>query len=796
MKVTKARLRQLIEEELQAVLTEGDNLGYQTPRVAMQGGKPYAVIRDPKSPNIRGASVLHDEIYMDFGKGQGGRRIVIMKLWLANGSTMNMAFYSSAGRGTPDPTDLAHTKKGQWVPYGGIVYKGHQAGYGIQDYVIKAPGKINNEFRPVGLFLEEIDAKGELPRKNVTFDKDTVNQWMQQNRALRADWLGGSSKGAQFYGLQTIEKFTIPVDPPAEYNHVIGPRAKGAHKDYVNRRIQAANDLWSRGLLTDQEFNLYRETLEYRVNNEHLYDGSEVERKARSVNWRVEKEAIRQEEVEAEEKKKTKLGDKLRARAGAVGRAVKGRRGYVVLPDAVSKIINNSRQKTRVSKPLQGADMAEAVGNDMQRQGRELAKESGITNKIFKIAGAVDTVMIADKAVKIIRDKKMSYKQQMDGLYDLGEEVALEAGLATAAAYLGAPGMAAYGLWVIGRLIASLPGESFETKDASGRTIDLHGGERDTYMFRSKGGGGAGQVFEFKNSDNYLYNMKVTKSNLKRIISEEIKNVDDLTKWAEKEMFEKLLLTTDSSRGPLRGKYNKKYAKLRYGFDSPEQAQKAFKKYALRILKNSGGDKNKFFDLVDDWITSTKKKLPDPYKGGGLVSGDPKRKAKYKKRFTQSFGEPFAETKRKFKLFKNITDAWREPALRTTKTVHMSREEAVKKGIISQVWDPKTPSRGFFDTRAAQDSQFWIQGRMYKDFKSMTGTDVIFANETNFEADDMMFGMYGFTPSKLKDKKQAERITRQLESNGFEKDKNGIYWSPTVLVSMQVQTHQRFPQLK
>jgi hypothetical protein len=290
--------------------------------------------------------------------------------------------------------------------------------------------------------------------------------------------------------------------------------------------------------------------------------------------------------------------------------------------------------------------------------------------------------------------------------------------------------------------------------------------------------------------------MKVTKSNLKRIINEEIKNVDDLTKWAEKEMFEKLLLTIDSSRGPLRGKYNKKYAKLRYGFDSPEQAQKAFKKYALRILKNSGGDKNKFFDLVDDWITSTKKKLPDPYKGGGLVSGDPKRKAKYKKRFTQSFGEPFAETKRKFKLFKNITDAWREPALRTTKTVHMSREEAVKKGIISQVWDPKTPARGFFDTRAAQDSQFWIQGRTYKDFKSMTGTDVIFANETNFEADDMMFGMYGFAPSKLKDKKQAERITRQLESNGFEKDKNGIYWSPTVLVSMQVQTHQRFPQLK
>ena len=291
--------------------------------------------------------------------------------------------------------------------------------------------------------------------------------------------------------------------------------------------------------------------------------------------------------------------------------------------------------------------------------------------------------------------------------------------------------------------------------------------------------------------------MKITKSNLKRIINEEIKNVDDLTKWAEKEMFEKLLLTIDSSRGPVRGKYNKKYAKLRYGFDSPEQAQKAFKKYALRILKNSGGDKNKFFDLVDDWITSTKKKLPDPYKGGGLVSGDPKRKAKYEKKFYTSYGAPVAETKKKFLLFDRITDAWRAPELRTTKTLQLSREEAVKKGIISKVWDPALKDgAGFFDSTMAQDSKFWVQGRAYSGFKSITGPDVIGVSHKDFEEDTLVFGKYGFAPSKLKDKKQAERITRQLELYGFEKDKNGFYWSPTILRHNIVKTHQRYPQLK
>ena len=521
MNIARSRLKSIIKEELRNVLLEQvENVTvakfdqqtgerYNIVKTRIRDGRPYAIIRNPDSPNIKGAEIVHDTVDLVV-EGHPTRRVIIIKVWYAGGGSENIAFYSSSGTG-------GGAKRGQWVPMGGIVYRDHLAGWSRRDWIVKAEGKMKNRWRIIGKWIEEINKVGELPSKNVSVGDVQLNKILNNYGAIRTDWLaqaGEAYQNSQWYGLQKIKTFTTPVptDPKT--------RVEIDHLNLVNQRIIAANNLLNQGLLTNEEYRIFRQALEFRLENEHLYEGSELEKKSAAVHRKIDQQVVRQKQ----EKKSKK--SKFAGRAKKVGQTLKGRRGYVVLPDAVSKIINNSRQKTKVNKSLEGADMAKDVGADMQRQASELAKESGIKSKIFKIAGAVDTVMIADKAVKIIRDKKMSYKQQMDALYDLGEEVALEAGIATAAYATGPVGVAAYGLWVIGRLIASLPGESFETKDASGKTVDLHGGERETYPMR-----GFRMFEEFKNKENYLYiekgikDMKITKSQLKQIIKEEMQDV-------------------------------------------------------------------------------------------------------------------------------------------------------------------------------------------------------------------------------------------------------------------------------
>ena len=131
------------------------------------------------------------------------------------------------------------------------------------------------------------------------------------------------------------------------------------------------------------------------------------------------------------------------------------------------------------------ADIRPVLALDPKEAAKDMAKTAKVPRSAFKGFVAVDVALYAKEVYDIVNNKKMSLRQQEDALWGLAEDAAKEAALATGAAALGPLGLAAYGTYVVARALSQLPGRSFEKKDASGRTIDLHGGERETYPMRS-----------------------------------------------------------------------------------------------------------------------------------------------------------------------------------------------------------------------------------------------------------------------------------------------------------------------
>ena len=158
------------------------------------------------------------------------------------------------------------------------------------------------------------------------------------------------------------------------------------------------------------------------------------------------------------------------------------------------------------------AAIAPVLKSNPKQAAANMVKTAKVPPKAFKGLVAVDVALYAKQVYDIVNNEKISLRQQETALWSLAEDAAKEAALATGAAALGPPGWAAYGTYVVAKALAQMPGRSFETKDASGRTIDLHGGERETYPMRG---------FRTYEESKKGKNMKLTKSYLKQLIKEE-----------------------------------------------------------------------------------------------------------------------------------------------------------------------------------------------------------------------------------------------------------------------------------
>ena len=423
-----------------------------------QSGMPFVRIRDPKRPNLRGARISK---FPGLVTLRSGYKVVVVEVFLEHQGqqwSQNVAFYQSSGKNTPKIS-----AKGQWVPFGGIAYRGHLAGLGEWNWILKhAGGKTNNPYRIFGEWLESIDRNPKLnfPRHyRLDITDAQLNKILNDDGALRRDWLPNTAGGSQFPGVDKVKKVTIVPGKEA-----IGPNGKplvagrisARHLESVKLKYNIAAQI-----LSPNEYKVFRQVMDYRQTKELEYQ--EYRSKQDNIEKNISDKGYQPARAQVlgfdandvdsilnkvEVEYDTRRSNALRSKAGFAGMGV----GLAVpLPDFERPLSTRTRQKAR------------ALGNKLTYDAKQLTKkaiEKGRAeikaNKLGLGLSAAATAISVKQVYDIVNHEKMSYKQQIDALEDIAYDAGEEFAKVTLACKAGPWICLGYGLYAVGDLVTNI----------------------------------------------------------------------------------------------------------------------------------------------------------------------------------------------------------------------------------------------------------------------------------------------------------------------------------------------------
>ena len=461
-----------------------------------QSGMPFVRIRDPKRPNLRGARISK---FPGLVTLRSGYKVVVVEVFLEHRGqqwSQNVAFYQSSGKNTPKLS-----AKGQWVPFGGIAYRGHLAGLGEWNWILKhSGGKTNNPYRIIGEWLESIDRNPKLnfPRHyRLDLTDAQLNKILNDSGALRRDWLPNAAGGSQFAGVDKVKKVTIIPGKEA-----IGPNGKplvagrmsARHLESVKLKYNIAAEI-----LSPYEYKIFRRVMDYRQTNELEY--AEYRNKQDNIEKNIRDKGhqpgraqvlgfdandvdniLNKVEVEYD----TRRSKALRSKAGFAGMGV----GLAVpLPNFGRPLSTRAKQKAQalgnkliynVKTPLQvfipaANEIRAKVGSFKDPLARNLGAyatrtvERSKNWKTYAAPGVLDFAFLGLGVYQIMDNKKMSLRQQEKALIQLAKDTAKDTAIGVSVCVASGPGCVAYMAYGIAMLADAIGPAILEAGISAGR---------------------------------------------------------------------------------------------------------------------------------------------------------------------------------------------------------------------------------------------------------------------------------------------------------------------------------------